>query len=33
MLVRTFTLLVVVSVGGAAAWAFSPGLRTQMAAW
>jgi DNA repair exonuclease SbcCD ATPase subunit len=33
MLVRTFTLLVVLAVGGAAAWAFSPGLRTQMTAW
>jgi chromosome segregation ATPase len=32
MLVRTFTLLVVLAVGGAAAWAFSPGLRTQMTA-
>ena len=32
MLVRTFALVVVLGVGSAAAWAFSPGLRTQMAA-
>jgi phage shock protein A len=33
MLVRTFALLVLLGVGGAAAWAFSPGLRTQMTAF
>jgi DNA repair exonuclease SbcCD ATPase subunit len=32
MLVRTFALVVLMGVGSAAAWAFSPGLRTQIAA-
>ncbi len=32
MLVRTFALLVVLGVAGAAVWTFSPGLRTQMTA-
>jgi len=32
MLVRTFGLVVLLGVSGAAAWAFSPGLRTQMTA-
>ncbi len=30
MLVRTFGLMVVLGLGAAAAWEFSPGLRTQM---
>lgn len=33
MLVRTFGLLVLLGVGGAAAWAVSPALRSQVTAW
>lgn len=33
MLSRTLGLVVVVGIGGAAAWAFSPGLRTQITAF